>query len=696
MVIQHRRSIRTLFVPLALALFLAAAPGCRGAAVVGMADEHPAPAAVQPAPPEGAAAADTIVEAPRDLTAFSPDDTSITADARHVNLRQVFEDLGPDATLWYQHVQTLANPFFEGRMPGSHGSRLTAEYIEFWFRLYGLEPAFPVAGEEPGGGAASMLTYQQPFVLSQRQRVTVVHASLSIGREKLDDGRDFVVLGSSGSGEVAAPVTFVGYGIEEGPDEYSSFDAATDLRGRVALLLRQAPMDGEGRPLWEQREYRRLAAMSRKAQDVARRGASAILMVNPPGATPAREGLESVDSTVGWGALEVPMFQVTHEAAEALLARADPQSRDLETLRRLADQGGVTSVALADDLIVSLEAEVERREVPVANVGGILPGRGELADEWVVISAHHDHVGDGAMGGINPRNRGQLHPGADDNASGTAGVLVLARRISEAYAGDDAADDLRSVLFVTFDAEELGLIGSRHFAQNPPLDLKDVSLAINLDMVGRLRGDQVMVLGAATGAGLRDALEPHFRESGLTVAVDGRGSGRSDDASFQRAQVPALHFFTGMTREYTTPADQAYTVNPAGADLVLDLIEDIALDVAAREQKFAYEEPPASPGRNRGYARVRLGITPGMGGEVEMGVLVEDVAQDTSAADAGIVPGDIIVAWEGQPLEEVRDLFGRLRAHQPGDRVKLTVLREGREIVLEVTLKEGAPPASPG
>ena len=640
----------------------------------------------------GQEAAGRIIEFPQNITDFAPRERVVPVDAEEVSLRQVLEDLGEDATLWYQHVQTLANPFFEGRVPGSHGGELTTAYVEFFLRLYGLEPAFPADGrmteETPRTQRAS---YRQPFTFGLRESDTkVIAAKLLLDGEPLADGADFVVLANSASGEISAPVSFVGYGITDGPDGYSSFEAEADLSGRVALLLRYAPLDEEGEPLWNERQYRRQSRIARKMRAVARLGAAAILMVNPPGAALGSEGLESIQPSRGFGrGLDIPVFQITPDVAEGLLVEADPQGRGLETWRHLADTGAVKTVDLLDTLTVRAQTEVERRprRVAGANVGGILRGRGELAEEWVVIGAHHDHLGHGALGGINPVNRGQLHPGADDNASGTAGVLVLAKKLSEAYADAPNDADLRSVLLLTFDAEEAGLHGSRYFAQHPSIDPAAISLVINMDMIGRLRSHTVSVLGTATAKGLPEVLEPLFQHSGLTVSVSGGGSGRSDDASFHRIGVPALHFFTGMHREYTSPADQAYTVNPGGAEEVLDLVFDIAQDVARRPEQLVFEKPPARRGRDRGYAQVRLGIRPGMAEDDLPGVLVDEVFTDTAADKAGIQDGDVITVWGNETIEGLRDLFTMLQEHKPGDTVTLTVLRGGMTVTVQVTFK---------
>ncbi|MHC4718113.1 MAG: M28 family peptidase, partial [Planctomycetota bacterium] len=252
-------------------------------------------------------------------------------------------------------------------------------------------------------------------------------------------------------------------------------------------------------------------------------------------------------------------------------------------------------------------------------------------------------------------------------------------------------EDLRSVLFLTFDGEEMGLKGSRYFSDNPAIDPAKTSLLLNMDMIGRLRGGNISVLGTATAEDLPELLRPHFEASGLTVAVTEAGSGRSDDANFHRLGVPGMHFFTGMHKEYTSPADQAWTVNPAGAKQVLDLLYAIALDVASRPEKLVYQEAAPGRGRDRGYAPVRLGIRPGMGDQIETGILVDQVYEHTSASEGGLLPGDIMIQWNRTKLEGPGDLFQMLQQHSPGDMVTIIVLREGQQADLLVTLKAGRP-----
>jgi hypothetical protein len=499
------------------------------------------------------------------------------------DLRVYFDELGPDATLWYQHVQTLANPLFEGRAPGTRGGELTVEYLELYFREYGLLPAFAEDG-------VPQSTYRQPLTVEGAPREGFADdGTLEIAGKQLTAGTDFVVTANSARGVVAAPVTFVGYGIEKGPGDYTSFGPDTDLSGRVALLFRLEPLNEDGYVRWgdEPGEHSSLRA---KFEAIADRGAAGIIMVNPPGEEYALEEPDPLPPAMGFGCsalTRIPTAAITREAANHLLASADPQGRDLMAWRRLADDSKIATADLDDSVYVTLHADIERAELGTANVAGVLPGKGSLRDQWIVVGGHHDHVGHETGGGIHPSNNGELHPGADDNASGTAAVLVLAKRLAGQYAEAPDDADLRSILFVGFAAEETGLNGSRHFVEHSPVPLDRIYMMLNLDMVGRLRLNTVWVQGAGTAVELPDVLGPIFVRSDLNVVTEAHIAG-SDQVSFVNAGVPALFAMTGDHDELHTPLDQASTMNPQGAIQVVGLMQEVVLELATHPQALTF------------------------------------------------------------------------------------------------------------
>jgi hypothetical protein len=665
-----------------------------------------------------------IIDAPTNLRTFSPEDTSEAVDARNINLRHVFEELGPEATTWYQHVMTLSNPFFEGRAPETRGGEVAAEYIEFYFRQYGLEPAFFGENDNGSGGAdgeAAWTSYRQPFDFPMRGRpVRVLDAEVRLGDEVLTPGDDYVVLANSSTAEAAAPIVFVGYGVQEGENDYNSFGDRDDLSGRIAMVFRYEPLDDEGNSRWSNRQFSPHSTITDKFSAIADRKPAGIILVNPPDAAAARPGLEPLERSSNFGRpLGVPIIQMTPEAADALVRRADPRGRDLLTLRKLADDLEVTTIDFDPSVQMHMQSTMQHSTMPMENVGAALRGKGDLADEWIVIGGHFDHVGYGYTGIRRRSDRGTLHPGADDNASGTAGVLVLADRLARHYANTDEGD-LRSIMFVLFGAEEAGLHGSRYFTENPPLPIEQITFMANFDMIGRLRDHTVMLSGVGTADEFEHILPAHIERSGLTVAVSPGGFGPSDHANFFRAGIPVLFAFTGLHPEYHAPEDKGYTVNPWGAALVLQLMEPIILDIARLSGSLTFNAEAAGrridwntdrvrddatprprvadrsddvgdmPGRDGAAPpSVRLGIMPDYGADLVTGVRVDAVFDDTSAADGGVMPGDVLLEWNGEPIADGMALMNFLRRHKPGDVVRMTVLRGNSRVDLEVTLKAG-------
>lgn len=610
--------------------------------------------------------------------------------ADRIDLRAVFEELGEDTTLWFQHVMTLSNPFFGGREPGTRGDEIAAEYLEFYFDLYGLEPAFPSISQQMGSETTKAFSsFRQPFdFASPNPEVRIIEAAGSMNGQPLTEGKDFVLLGNSGNGRVNGPVTFVGYGIAEGRDGYTSFAENTDLNGRIAMLLRYEPLDESGKSQWSAARFSQYSGIAAKMKAVADRGAAAIILVNPPGAVDGKTELETLATSGRFGSgLDIPVVQISQEAAEQMLAAGDPQKRDLMAWRKLADQGQIKTFNLDESLNVSIVSSLEVNDrLHTHNVAAVLRGKGSLADEWIVIGGHYDHVGYGYTGAM-PANVGHLHPGGDDNASGTAGVLLAAKRLSENYAnaGDNA--NLRSIVFIGFAAEEAGLHGSRYFVDNPPMNLESVNLMFNLDMIGRLRSNNLMAQGTGTAENFESQLKPFFEASGMTISASPGGRGPSDHSNFYGKNIPVLFFFTGTHDDYHRPSDHGHTVNPAGGMKIVDLLVATAMHFASTPErlKFSQSTGGGTP-RNTG-ASVSLGTMPDYTAELETGMRVEDVRENSSADDAGIQGGDILLTWNDQEITGARSLSEFLSKHKPNDVVKIVLRRGEEEKTIEVTLK---------
>lgn len=585
-----------------------------------------------------------------------------------------------DVRAYDLHITTLANPYMQGRVPGSEGMERAKDYVQYHFEKAGLEPAFP------GGDGHAFTSFRDPFSLGGTWKVQSerLAAAGKGGAAGFKAENDFVLTGLGAAGEVAGEAVFVGYAIDNGPDGWTSFGDDTDLTGKIAVLFRFEPMTEEGMSQWNEGPgWSPRAAFNGKLRAVAERGAAGAVIINPPGShDPRANDLNRFQS--GGGGADFPVMMMTAEAADRLLDAGD-SGMSIDDLRAAADSG-VKPFSLGTEVMI--EGAAGREELVGENVGGIIRGQGELADEWIVVGAHLDHLGMGYFGSRS--GPGTLHPGADDNASGSAGLILLADKLAETLKDDPRPR--RSILLVAFDGEESGLNGSRHYVQDPIADAGDHVLMVNWDMIGRIENDRLLVAGGNTGEGLAEFIEPFFETSGLEIVVPEQMSGASDHTSFYRAGIPVLFsIIADFHQDYHTPADEAWKINRVGAVKTVNMYHDIVAAAAVRSERFPFVSPnqqrQAQQQPQRPRIRVRLGIMPAYD-TGETGITLEDVSEGGPAEAAGLRAGDRIVRWDGQKIEDIEGWMTLLARHSPGDQVNVGIVRDGVEQTVTVTLGE--------
>jgi hypothetical protein len=321
-------------------------------------------------------------------------------------------------------------------------------------------------------------------------------------------------------------------------------------------------------------------------------------------------------------------------------------------------------------------------ELPSQNVVAVLRGSDPvLANEYIVLGAHFDHLGRSGASALDPDSAEAVRNGADDNASGTAAVMELARLLSRHV-------PRRSVVFVTFSGEELGLLGSQRFVERSPVPIDRVVAMLNFDMVGRLRNDRVIVYGVETATEMRALVDSAATGTGLEVRGVGDGFGPSDHSSFYARGIPVLHFFTDLHEDYHRATDDADKVSAAGVGRVVGLAERVVRAIADRDARLtpvrvSRPAPVATSGRTRD---VYLGSIPDMSAPETPGVRLTGVRADSPADKAGLKAGDIIVEFDGKTVKDLYEYTDALQARKPGDTVKIVVLREGGRIELSATL----------
>lgn len=447
-------------------------------------------------------------------------------------------------------------------------------------RDLGLRPS-------PGSGC-----YFQRFVAPDPRPRDYVPAATGLALhdgeafEDLRLGRDVLPFRGSADGEVEAEVVFAGHGLrapDQGLDDYRGLDVS----GKVVLVLRGAPRAAEVRSAL--RGHR--SALLFRSKMAAARDAGAVGFLLCDVSEKRARGEDLRVALRARGEAGVPAMWISRETARRIVARS---GRSFEELVARADRGEAAGVVLEGARVrMRVRMGEPRPGLPTANVVGWLPGRSpELADEYVVVGAHYDHLGRGFFGSLggDPAH-GRLHPGADDNASGVAGLLAVAERLARR-----GARPPRSVVFVAFGAEEIGLAGSRRFLEDGPFPRERIVAMVGLTMIGRAATAGLSIQGVGSGRGLRGLVAEWIRpRRDLRVWLRDTTSLRSDHYVFLRRRIPALLFHTGLHDQFHTPADVSSLVQVSAAVRVADLAAATVRELATVTPAPDFTWPKAGP-----------------------------------------------------------------------------------------------------
>lgn len=563
------------------------------------------------------------------------------------------------------HARYLASEELTGRGVDTPGIALARDYIAAEFARYGLQP-----GGDNG-------TYLQGFEVTTGVKVKQPAVLAFDDQPELKLDRDWVPLGFSASDTIAGEVVFAGYGITAKDHGYDDYDGL-DVKGKIVIVLRyEPPPSSETSPFRKHPSYSAHSTLRAKAANARDHGAAGMILVDLHDSED--KGLMSTGASLWLGARPLLAVQARRGAVEKWLQSHGVSLAELRAKIDAREKPSSMPVPGAKaKLRVSLEEARERTE----NVIGVLPGADpRLRHESVVLGAHYDHIGLGNYGTRDSSSRGQIHFGADDNASGVAVLLDAAQRL-----GASAASPARTVIFVAFSGEELGLYGSRHYVNNPPLPLSATRVMLNLDMVGRLRDDRLTVFGTRSAAELGGIVKRAAGELGLEIR-ESDNVGRSDHMSFYSKRVPSLHFFTGIHPEYHRPGDTWDKLNIDGMLKVGDLVLATIRRLAETQAPLSFVELP-TPSSSPGQAAppVYLGSIPDYSAR-DQGVLLAGVSQGSPAALAGLRQGDVIIQLAETRIHGLEDLMFALNGKNPGDEVEIIVLRAKQPVSLKAVLR---------
>lgn len=563
----------------------------------------------------------------------------------------------------FNHIRYLSSDELAGRLAGTAGAEKAAAYIAREFEKHGLASA--------AGSKASLqpFSFVSGIELGRDNRLAITAASSG----NLELHKDFMPTAFSLTGDFQGGAVFAGHGISAPALKYDDYQniAAKD---RFVFVLRFGP---EGNNPHGQ--FHRQHALRYKALTAREKGARGIVFIDDQEQfskstlSRLRYDADFADSGIAALAISLPK-------ARELFNRA---GLDLNALQKEIAAKKKPVTCELPQLQLSFHCELRKVNQTTANVVGFIEGNhAVLKNEAVLIGAHYDHIGLGDLGSLAEGRGKEIHNGADDNASGTAGLMELARVFASRR-----ATLKRSLVFAAFSAEEEGLLGSKHYISAPSFPLENTVAMINMDMIGRMKDDRVIVGGSGSSPSWKDLLT-RLNQTGLELKFQDDGYGPSDHSSFYAKDVPVLFFFTGVHPDYHRPSDDYQKINLPGASKVLELVFQTAQALSQNEDRPLFSKAKESKeSRGRGEFRVYLGTIPEYGEEVE-GVKLSGVREGSPAAKAGMKGGDIIVECAGKQIKNVYDYTYVLGDRKAGEVVEIVVLRGKERVRLQATLEQ--------
>jgi acetylornithine deacetylase/succinyl-diaminopimelate desuccinylase-like protein len=634
-------------------------------------------------------------------------------------------------------AKLLASDEFEGRGVGTEGINKAADFIAAEFKRLGLKTDL----FDDGPFQKFSMTIKSELGPKEKNHLVLVGppeaGQTDATRLELQLGKSFTPLAVGGSGQVEGQLVFVGYGItdkEHGYDEY----AGVDVKDKIVVMIRREPQQGDAKSVFNGTQHSQHAMFMRKFANAAEHSATAVIVVNDDfelqnkqtsDRKAWREELDKIaearskltaegidaettgkmyaeidrlaesistrgkrlaagyDELLGFagageesGHKKMPVWFALRSSLEPVIKQVT--GKDLATIEREID---AELKPLSQELPgwnVQAEASINQVQAEVKNVVAVLEGEGSLADETIIVGAHYDHVGFGGPGSLAPWTT-EVHNGADDNASGTAALIETAERLVAS-----GVKPKRRIVFIAFTAEERGLIGSAYYCRNPRFPLEKTIAMLNMDMVGRLRDDKLIVFGTGTAAEFDSLVSESGAKHSFQVTKKEEGFGPSDHSSFYAQRIPVLHLFTDNHADYHRPTDDADKLNVPGMRRVVDFLVDVIGQIDSTEIRPTYREIKKVASIGDGGDRPYFGSIPDYASEGIEGLKLMGVSPKGPAEAAGLQGGDVIIGLGESKITGIETFDSALRKFKPGDKAKVKLRRGDKVIEVEVTFSK--------
>jgi aminopeptidase YwaD len=569
------------------------------------------------------------------------------------------------------HLKYLASDALEGRAPGTEGNRKAAEYIAGEMKSYGLLP-----GGDNG-------TYYQTFAfisavrLGGKNACTLTGDGVPGGSQQLEPDKDFRPLGFTTNSTVSGGLVFVGYGISAPDNKYDEYKDL-DVNGKIVVAMRFGP-DGDD----VHSDLNKFTSLRNKARTAREKGAAALVIINGP--------VDDSDDTIiklsydqSFASSGIPAVSMKRSVLEPFFKAAGVNLKSIqEDLKKDRQPRGFE----LGNATMTLTTDVEFVKEKTANVIGYIEGSDpRLKDEVIVVGAHFDHLGYGGPGsGSLVPDTHEIHNGADDNASGSAGLLEL-----EQAFGMEKRSLKRTVVFVAFSGEELGTLGSAFYVNHPFRPLDKTIVMVNMDMIGRLEGKTLTVYGTGTSPRWNKLVAQCNTDSIFDLKLVPDGVGPSDHAQFYGKDLPVLFFFTGTHNDYHKPSDDWDKINYGGEEKIVRYVYSIVSRIDADSLRPAFTRTATAStsggGDTRGF-NVTLGIVPDYG-ESKDGMRIGSTRPGGPADKAGLKAGDVIVMMAGKKVMNIYDYMGILGELKHGQQVEVEVIREGKSVKVQAIMEK--------
>lgn len=556
-----------------------------------------------------------------------------------------------------EHIKYLASDELEGRFTGTEQCFLAAKYIAEEFKKAGLEPVF-------NGSYFQEFPFISDITLGDN-----FLEFISLGKINPQLNKEYIPLPFSDNLSVESKLVFAGYGISSKENNYDDYEGV-DVNGKIVIVLRGHPDLNSAQSPFDQ-----LARLRFKAATARDKGASAIIFVNNL-EKKEDDQLYKLEYDGATKVKGISIVQIKREILQQLLNSSKLNLDEIE--KEIIDNKKPNSFEL--DITAKIKTEVNEVQSISWNVGALLKGSDEkLSDEFIVIGAHFDHLGWGKQNSLY-QGEPMIHNGADDNASGTTGLLELSEKFSH-----ERDKIKRSILFFAFSGEELGLLGSNYLVNNFPIPIEKVVTMINMDMIGRLKDSSLIVYGTGTSTDWKNILNEK-NSFGFKLTFNDDGFGPSDHSSFYAKKIPVLFFFTGTHEDYHKPSDDYDKINSGGQEKVLKYIYEVASEISNKESRPDYIAVERKDTGRMTASRVWVGTMPDFSGDVD-GYKLGGVTEGSPASVGGLKAGDVIIRFGEQKISNIYDFTQAIAKYKPGDKVKVVFKRGNEELETELELK---------